>query len=149
MARRPQFRPDALEPLESRAVPSHLVPLHRVIIPMPTISSSSPAWSAAPLPGHRYPTPISANVTVVPSGADPAVKTIEIRMQNQGNSPVTSATVTERLPRSVTYIAGTAEGQDVGPVEAVKVRGGGTVLRWTFQSAVAPGAYSVISFRAR
>lgn len=156
MVRRSPFRPDALGPLEPRLVPSHVAPIHRVVIPTPTISSSSPTWSTARLADHRYLTSVSANVVVQgpdatgsTSGADPAARTIEIRLQNQGDSPVSSATIAERLPRKLAYVAGSARGSDVGPVEATQARRGATVLRWDLQDSLAVGATTVVSFQAR
>jgi hypothetical protein len=156
MVRRSPFRPDALGPLEPRLVPSHVAPIHRVVIPPPPISTSSPTWSGARLPHHRYSTSVAANVVVqgpdamgMASGSDPAVRTIEIRLQVQGDSPVSSATIAERLPRKLAYVAGSAQGSDVGPVDATKARGGATVLRWNLQDSLAVGATTVISFQAR
>ena len=155
MVRRSPFRPDALGPLEPRLVPSHVAPIHRVVIPTPTISSS-PKWSGARLPNHRYPTSVVANVVVpgpdamgLASGADPAVRTIEIRLQNQGDNPVSSATITERLPRNLAYVEGSARGSDVGPVDATRAPGGATVLRWDLQDPLAVGATTAVSFQAR
>jgi hypothetical protein len=156
MVRRSPFRPDALGPLEPRLVPSHLAPIHRVVIPTPTISASSPTWSGARLANRQYPTSIAANVVVhgpdalgSTSGADPAVRAIEIRLQNQGDGPVSSVTIAERLPRNLAYVAGSAQGSDVGPVDAIEARGGATVLRWNLQDSLAVGATTVVSFQAR
>jgi hypothetical protein len=146
MGRRHAFRPDALGPLEDRVVLSRIAPslvgraapVKRFTIQTPTITQSTPQWSHRPLPGGQYPSSLTTRMVILPGdGANPGVRTVEVHIENAGNAPVSSAAMTQRLPRNVAYVDGSARPVDGGGVSATKARNGTTVIEWTIPGPVA------------
>ncbi|MBN9121362.1 MAG: hypothetical protein J0I06_19790 [Planctomycetes bacterium] len=140
------FRPEALGTLEDRAVPSHVgasplggaAHVRSLTIPTPTITQSTPQWSRHRLPGGQFPSSLAPRIAVYTAdGVDPDVKVVEVVVQNAGNTPVSSATMTERLPRNVDYVPGSAQPVGGGEVTASKTPNGLTVIKWTIPGPVA------------
>lgn len=146
MGLRHAFRPDALGTLENRTVPSHLTPsllgqaapARRFAIPTPRITLSTPQWSHRPLPGGQFPSSLIPEVTILPGdGANPGARTVEIHIENAGNAPVSSATMTQQLPRNLAYVPGSAQPVGGGEVNATTARNGSTIIEWTIRGPVA------------
>jgi len=145
MGLRHAFRPDALGTLEDRAVPSHLTPsllgqvasARRFAIPTPRITQSTPQWSHRPLPGGQFPSGLTSRVTVLPGeGTTPGARSVAIHIENAGNAPVSSATMTLQLPRNVAYVPGSAQPIGGGEVNATTARNGSTIIEWTIPGPV-------------
>ncbi len=68
-----------------------------------------------------------------------------IHLRNESNSPVTSAKMTERLARNITYVQGSAQTSYGGQVTASTARNG-SIIRWTLPD-VNPGEEVAVSFQ--
>jgi len=85
----------------------------------------------------------------VAAGADPNVVRFEINFNNAGNTPITGASLTERLRPKLSYIPGSAQPIDGGEVKVTTLPNRSTVLQWTLPNAIPVGATSTVSFEAR
>jgi hypothetical protein len=153
MRRRKAFRADSLDLLEERITLSHVSPLAQsprpqaFVINTPTVSQSTPLWSHKRLPGGGYPAPLRPSVEVLPGSSDsPGVRTVVVHLQNESNSPVSSATMTERLARNISFVQGSVQTVDGGQVTASAARNGTSVIQWAMPN-VNPGEEVAVSFQ--
>src|SRR5262249_47445683 len=110
----------------------------RFIIQTPVITQSTPQWARRRLPGGQFPSSLVPRWTALLEDATtPGARTARIRIRNNENPPAPPATMTERLPRTLAYVPGSAQPVGGGEVNVTKARNGSTIIEWTISGPVA------------